>query len=1204
MSDYFPAAITNTNSEAFGSTFSTMSSLSGDETRLNRARIQRSLSQDSDSNSDGLRGAMRKSGRGYVNNDSSKVVFRSSTDKRKDNASKQLLGEGFTLNRLCHKAVTLAGRQEEISQLKAILQSFRRSQKDPRKGSEEKKERFLIEKEAEPKKTKRALVFIAGEAGTGKTSLAMSLKHDVQKQGGALVAGKFDHYLRDKPYSGIIDAMDELCTHLNELKTADASRFEKIKSQIVAEFQLDGASGNGDLKNSEFQLLANMVPGFETLFAEGDVSPYLSTYEQPHSKVESLEKKNQQFKYIFKKFFRLICSELPPIVIVLDDLQWSDAQSLELLHVLATDRENSNLMIIGLYRPDDALEEENRGHGLMKTIQEFKSNNDRYDSLLVQEMTLNNLNVDQSNEIIMALLQIDDADRTRSLAEVCHKRTLGNPFFLIAFMTILAEESLIEFNFGLCAWQWDVKKIEEMTAATANAVDMFSQKMNKSPKEISCLLKLAACLGSTFDERMLEVAWYNHKVSKDFGVLNLKELVNQVLQEQFLETDMHGKYRWVHDNLQEAAIRLIPEDQLTAFQCQLGMILVRELKEEELSACIFVVVNLLNHSLENNVEAPSPFLSTSFRLEEEENLNTQLARLNLCAAEKAKENSAFVSAAKYALYGICSLPENAWEDHFPLALDLYSVGAEAEGTQGNTEVMERYSRQIVGHEKASVSDKMRVYNVMIESKANAGNTKEAINLCLDVLDQLGCKFPKSEGGRVFRAITTIVKLKKKDAIPTNEEIEKLPRMKDRNVIECMRLMQRLGTYCFTSGDVMLMILVATRQVRWTLRYGLDTWSPLAFTGYGTIMIATHGDFDSGNKCAELAISMLDRLRGNSSVVADTLRGANFLMLPWRNPIQNTLKPLESGFELGMKAGDTECACHCLSTLAITKIALGKPLPDIDEDCRSYVQIMEDLKGYEMAGIVRIEWQMVLNLMGQSSVAHILVGEVADEFAMMKVASEKGNGMVLTSIDACKSFLYAHLGEHERGAALALKIGDKYIKALPGVNFAMWETFCRAMSLYAMARKTQQRKYKKAAAQIRKTVKAWYDGGNPNVYHHLWILNAEHAASVKRSDEMTVRAMYGEAISVAAKRGFIHDAAMACESFAELVQVTDPEESSFRLRMAINFYEAWGATHKVEILREKYSMDSRVSTEPPSTAISLPSKITFFSRSSSDSPSRE
>jgi histidine kinase len=328
------------------------------------------------------------------------------------------------------------------------------------------------------------------------------------------------------------------------------------------------------------------------------------------------------------------------------------------------------------------------------------------------------------------------------------------------------------------------------------------------------LLQLAACLGSAFDKRMLDLAWHNHYVSSDYKDLNLDNLIEEALNEKFLEVESHGKYRLVHDNVQEAAMSLIPAEKFATFQHNLGMILVRELKEDELSDAIFVVVNLLNHQLDNIQGG-----------------DVELARLNLQAAVKAKASSAFVSASKYASYGISCLPPDAWEHHSGLSLSLYSIGSEMEGTQGNTEAMQEYSRQVLEQGKADLFDKLRVYNVMIESKAKAGHTKEAINLCLDVLAKLGCKFPRSEGGRAFRAISTIVKLKRKDAIPTKENIDCLEKMSDRTKIESMRLMQRLATYCFTSGNAMLMILVSTRQARWTLRYGLDTWSPLAFIGY-------------------------------------------------------------------------------------------------------------------------------------------------------------------------------------------------------------------------------------------------------------------------------------------------------------------------------------------------------------------------------------
>jgi hypothetical protein len=129
---------------------------------------------------------------------------------------------------------------------------------------------------------------------------------------------------------------------------------------------------------------------------------------------------------------------------------------------------------------------------------------------------------------------------------------------------------------------------------------------------------------------------------------------------------------------------------------------------------------------------------------------------------------------------------------------------------------------------------------------------------------------------------------------------------------------------------------------------------------------------------------------------------------------------------------------------------------------------------------------------------------------------------------------------------------------------MWETFTRGISLYALARRTKKRKFKKHALRVKKAVEAWADKGNPNVIHHLRLLNAEHASLNGKKTKACQ--LYREAITLATRGGFLHDAALANERYADFVVDDDVDEAAYRLEESVRFYSQWGATQKVEMLR--------------------------------------
>jgi predicted ATPase len=1011
--------------------------------------------------------------------------------------------DALTINKLRFSAVGLVGRGKEAAVLAPCLDRVNDSDQ---KG--------------------RELVLISGYSGTGKTALALSIANQVKKRNGMIASGKFNQYSLGEPYFGVSAACQEIFENIMSMNAKEA---EAIRTKIITEL------------GAEIHVLTSVIPAL-SLMISGDEQ----VVQADLGNQGDLEAQNQQIHYAFRLLIRVVSSYFAPLVIVINDLQWADAASLELLQVLMTDRENSGFMVIGTFRSNRVDED----HALSGTIRNLRDKSLR-DGFGVSEIEIGNLAVPELNQIIMSLLSIDDEFRTLELAELCHKRTQGNVFFFIIFVTMLHNEGLLEFGLGLFEWKWDVAEIEKRTSSTANVVELMTDKMNKLPDQVVHFLQVAACLGSTVDERMINLVWRNSVtdgvVPQGKGVA-FKPLLTQVVEENFLEAAGPSHYRWVHDNVQEAALSLTPTDQLVSIQFDIGTILARELDEHELDAAIFVVVNLVNKKFESMENA----------------VNVEIARLNLRAAEKAKGGSAFESAAKYAVAGISLLPEAKWKNHFKLTLDLYSVGAEASGIRGQTNVMEVYCDEVLNQKDCSIFDKLRVYHILMDSLGNGGRLQEALKLCLNVLEQLDCKFPKREVARVARVVATIFKIKGEKNIPTADDIKMLPQMANPEKVESMNLMKRLGTYSYMTGNTMLMVLVLTRQVRWTMRYGLSAYSPPAFNGYGMILMSVLGDFDLGTKYADYALLMLEILETKATESA-TLYGSYSLILPWKRPVHASIKPFLHGYKVGMQVGDTESAAQCLSNLIFTLLVSGKSLRGIDADCRIFVPQMEELKRLGTADITRVLWQTALNLMGRSSRANILSGEAMDENEILERArATNGEKFMTNVIDGLKSFLYAYLGEHRLGAELAIAKGDKFLKELPCAMFGMSETFSRGITLYAMARKTNKRKFKKHAIQVKKTIKSWVDGGNPNVKHHLCLLNAEQAALDGKED--LARALYGKAVILAARGGFLHDAALASERFADFVHRYDRDEATFRLEESIRFYTEWGATRKVEMLR--------------------------------------
>jgi predicted ATPase len=807
--------------------------------------------------------------------------FKSFTLAASKDRGKNKTVEDFTVNKLRYSSLGLHGRDKEKETLNTCLEKVT----------------------AKDDNIKRALVLIKGFSGTGKTALASSLIVPIQRRKGLYVKGKFDLYLRDEPYAGISGACREICGEILYLRShqtqgsGNGRSFQDIHDKLIG--------GLGE----DIHLLTTMIPELNEIV--GDQQIRLETDGAAAGNHGNQEEAKARFNFIFRVFIRLITSYFSPLVMVLDDLQWADVGSLELIENLITDRDNSNFMIIGTYRSNEV----DATHLVSKVLRDLKEKSEQGD-FDVSEIEVGNLGVDEVNCVIMDLLSLDDSSKTIGLAEICLQRTAGNVFFLIAFIAMLQEEGLLFFNLGLLKWKWDVTKIESDTGASSNVVVLMKGKMTKPPKDFGQVLSMAASLGSSFDEARLGLVWsqYRDQSAKDNAEQDEKALeqwLSLAVQEGLLERVGSSNYQWSHDKVQEAALSLVPAEELNDFKFQVGDILLRHLSEKELYASIFVVVNLLQE------ESLGGALYNLKRI--------RLAELNLRACQKAATFSAFSSAAKFARMGIELLPSDRWTNHCGLSLDLYSTAAESNGYLGNVESMESFCNEVLKQD-IPLLDKLRVYNVLLSNIANSGRNSEAVVLLLKILRQLGCKFPKSSASRSLATVASMVKAQATLKSRTPEEIAKMPIMTDPLQIETAKLLSKLTVCAYQCGSDLksLAILPTMENMRLTLRYGVCEESPIAFASLGVVLSGFLGDLQAGSMIGDYSLLLLAKLESKRTYSRTTLY-VSYLLFSWTRPLRGLLKSLLEGYENGLKSGDTESAM-LVSISEVNKARRGDATP--------------------------------------------------------------------------------------------------------------------------------------------------------------------------------------------------------------------------------------------------------------------------------------
>jgi predicted ATPase len=378
--------------------------------------------------------------------------------------------------------------------------------------------------------------------------------------------------------------------------------------------------------------------------------------------------------------------------------------------------------------------------------------------------------------------------------------------------------------------------------------------------------------------------------------------------------------------LLEAASRLVPQDELKPLKKKMGEALVWQLSTEELNSGIFVIANLYNDG--------SPSSTPEERL--------KVAKINLKAAIHSAQRSAIEAASKYAATGIDLLPDDKWESHSDISRHLYTIACRVEGCLGNHSRLEELSNEILDRKEIPLMERLPVsYSVLEMFESQDGRFPEAIDLCLDILRQLGCKFPTSQFGQLTGTIASLVKIKSTTKKLTLKVISEIKFMTDEKLIMTMKLLDKLGALCFISASP-LFPMVVCRSLNLTLRHGLCESSPAAFALVGVLLVAAFADFQGGSVYASQAMGLMKKLPNGEAVESRVTFLSHFFVLPWTRPTTSMVKPMFRAYEIGLRTGDTDSAVYAIGTYVVLAIISGRPLQGLADDCRVYFGQMREL----------------------------------------------------------------------------------------------------------------------------------------------------------------------------------------------------------------------------------------------------------------------
>ncbi|HBL58476.1 MAG TPA: hypothetical protein DDZ80_08150 [Cyanobacteria bacterium UBA8803] len=971
------------------------------------------------------------------------------------------------------------------------------------------------------------LILVSGYSGIGKSALVQELYKPITRQRGYFLSGKFDQYQRNIPYSAIIKAFQELIKHLLTESEAQLNQWrEKILTALGA--------------NS--QVIIDVIPELKLILGEQPMVPTLTPAEAKN-----------RFNLMFQNFIRVFTSPSHPVVLFLDDLQWADTASLELIKMLITASDSQNLLLIGAYRDNEV----SATHPLMLMFEGIGSS-----GAIINEIFLEPLELISITRLISESLKCSP-DRAKPLAELVCLKTGGNPFFVNEFLKSLYTENLLQCDFQRGGWQWDLAQIQARNF-TDNVVDLMVLKIQRLTPQAQQALQLAACIGNQFELNTLAIVleksppetaaqlWVALQegliisLTDNYKLITLPEtpLPPAITSTISSSPPNHQQpttnnqqpttaYKFLHDRIQQAAYSLIPDDRKKWVHLRVGQLLIENTAPEHLEETIFDIVNHLNISAE--------LITQDRQLYE-------LAQLNLTAGKKAKAATAYESAVRYFMAGLELLPEASWQVQYELTLNLYVEAVEAAYLTTRFEQAATLA-DIVLKQATNYLHKVKVYEITILFYISQNQMLEAIDTALQVLQMLEVSLSQDSPPEL-----------------SVEDLLNLPEMTDPAQLAALRILMSVMAPAYIANPSILPSFIFT-MVNLCIRYGNSSLAAYAYSVYSLLLCGTPETIEYGYRFGQLALKLVERFHAKD-IKARVYQQFNAFVRPWKEPAKKTLNSLLATIKLAMENGDIEYAGHCTVNYCTYSFFVGQSLEDVEDKQCQHLAMNQNFKQEFQYSYIQIWHQLVLSLRANSQLELGINLEKINDY--LQLAYQSHNKLSIVSAYFAK-FLVCYLFNDYSSSVQHAALAEKYINGVRGLlNSVLYNLYysLALLALCANASKTERKRYLAKVTRHQKIMSQWAYHAPSNFQHKYELVEAERA----RVQGKIVKAMeyYDRAIQGAREQGYIQEEALAYERAAAFYLALGRQEIAQSYMQNAHYgYHRWGATAKVKHLEETH-----------------------------------
>jgi PAS domain S-box-containing protein len=943
------------------------------------------------------------------------------------------------------------------------------------------------------------LVLLSGYAGVGKSSVVNELHKALVSQRGLFAAGKFDQYKRDIPYATLAQACQTL---VRQVLVKSEAEVEQWRQSL-----LDAVDPNG-------QLIVSLIPELEFIIGKQPPVPDLPPHDAQN-----------RFRLVLRRFLGAFATPEHPLALFLDDLQWLDNATLDLLEQWVTHAEVQHLLLIGAYRDNEV----DSSHQLLRILSSIRDSDAK-----VHEIVLSQLALDGVGRLVCDALHCPRS-AADPLAELVHEKTGGNPFFVVQFLTSLVDQDLLTLDPLTRVWQWDMHRIRAK-GYTDNVVDLMAGKIRRLTEGTQAALKEFACLGSVAEVGTLALV-RGETEEELHAALTGAVRAGLIFPEG-------SSYRFLHDRIQQAAYSLIPEESRARVHLEIGHALLGKMTADQLAEHLFDLANHLNRG--------APLLT-----QREEKV--RVAEIDLRAGRKAKASVAYMSARAYFLSGMTLLEQEDWASHYELMFALRLECAECEFLTGRFNQAERLIEELLRRGATKV-DQAAVYYLKVQLHTVKSENSLAVETALACLRLFDIHIPPHPTLEQVQAeYETVWQTLNERPI---ESLIDLAMMTDPELQAATRVLLALANGAYTT-DYNLFCLLQCRVVKLSMQHGTSGDSANAYCLLGFTLGPVSHRYREGYRFTKLGCDLVEKY-GLTPYQA-RVSYVTALVAGWTQPISGAIDFTRSAFRTAIETGDVAIACFSKIQTVSFLLLRGDPLDAVWRESEIGLDFARKTRFGDIADAIVNQQRLIATLQGRTAKSSTFSDETVLE---AQLTADR----VTANISYWLIKLQARFTTGDYVAALAAaQKAEPFLAAVVGQITLLNYSYFAALTLsafYENASAEEQKDWRDRLTALQEQLREWAENNPPTFADKHALVSAE-IARLEGRDSDAMR-LYEQAIRSAREHGFVQNEAMSHEVAAGFYLARGFETIAHAyLRKARNGYDRWGACAKVKQLDQRH-----------------------------------